>query len=91
MFFLLRISFFLLFAFSGYILGIKYNYGLYGVLIGGFLGLIAIAIESILKKVDFGAIIGGLMGISFGLLFASLFISIISSPIFLEFIADTGT
>ncbi len=73
MFLLLRISFFLLFAFSGYIIGIKYNYGLYGVLIGGFLGLIAIAIESILKKVDFGAIIGGLMGISFGLLFASLF------------------
>ncbi|MBM4136942.1 MAG: TRAM domain-containing protein [Nitrospira sp.] len=73
MFLLLRISFFLLFAFSGYILGIKYNYGLYGVLIGGFLGLIAIAIESILKNVDFGAIIGGLLGISFGLLFASLF------------------
>lgn len=73
MFLLLRISFFLLFVFSGYILGIKYNYGLYGVLIGGFLGLIAIAIESILKKVDFGAIIGGLLGISFGLLFASLF------------------
>jgi uncharacterized protein YacL len=72
MFFILRIAVLLLFAFSGYIIGIKYNYGIYGVLIGSFLGLIAIATEIIFKKIEFGAIIGGLLGISCGLLFAYL-------------------
>ncbi len=72
MFFVLRLAVFLLFAFSGYIIGIKYNYGIYGVLIGSFLGLIAIATDLIFKKVEFGAIIGGLLGISWGLLFAYL-------------------
>ncbi|MEW6215119.1 MAG: PIN domain-containing protein [Nitrospirota bacterium] len=74
MFLVLRLAVILLFAFSGYILGIKYHYGIYGVLMGGFLGLIAIAAESILKKVELGAIIGGILGISCGLLFANLLI-----------------
>lgn len=72
MFLILRLAVLLLFAFSGYIIGIKYNYGIYGVLTGSFLGLIAIATEIIFKKIDFGAIIGGLLGISCGLLFAYL-------------------
>jgi uncharacterized protein YacL len=74
MFLILRLAVLLLFAFSGYIIGIKYNYGIYGVLTGSFLGLIAIATEIIFKKIDFGAIIGGLLGISCGLLFAYLLI-----------------
>jgi uncharacterized protein YacL len=73
MFYFLRISFFMLFVFSGYILGIKYQYGIYGILIGAFLGIIAIAAESLLKKVEFWAIIGGIIGISSGLLVAGLF------------------
>jgi uncharacterized protein YacL len=74
MFLILRLAVLLLFAFSGYIIGIKYNYGIYGVLTGSFLGLIAIATEIIYKNIDFGAIIGGLLGISCGLLFAYLLI-----------------
>ncbi|MEW6676147.1 MAG: PIN domain-containing protein [Nitrospirota bacterium] len=73
MFLILRLVVFLVFAISGYILGIKYGYGIYGVLLGGFLGLIAIAGELIFKKVELGTIIGGILGISFGLLFANLF------------------
>jgi uncharacterized protein YacL len=72
MFFILRLAVLLLFTFSGYIIGTKYDYSIYGVLIGGFLGLIAIATELIFKKIEFGAIIGGLIGISCGLLFAYL-------------------
>jgi uncharacterized protein YacL len=53
-------------------IGIKYNYEIYGVLTGGVLGLIAIAAEIQLKKIELGTIIGGLLGISCGLLFAYL-------------------
>src|SRR4030043_1131404 len=59
---------------SGHILGIKYNYGIYGVLLGGLLGLFAIATEYLFKNIRIGAIIGGILGISFGLLFAQLLI-----------------
>ena len=72
MFFVLRFAVLLLFAFSGYIIGTEYNYGAYGGLIGGFLGLIAIATELIFKRIEIGAIIGGFIGISCGLLFAYL-------------------
>src|SRR4030042_1990207 len=72
MFFIIRGIVFLLFTFSGYIIGIKYSQEINGVLIGGFLGLIAIATEVILKKIEFGLIIGGLLGISCGLLFSYL-------------------
>jgi uncharacterized protein YacL len=72
MFLVLRVAVFFLFAFSGYLIGIKYNYGIYGALIGGFLGLITISTELIFKKIEVGAIIGGLLGISCGLLFAFL-------------------
>jgi uncharacterized protein YacL len=72
MFFIIRGIVFLVFTFSGYIIGIKYGQEINGVLIGGFLGLVAIAIEVILKKIEFGLIIGGLLGISCGLLFSYL-------------------
>jgi len=72
MFIILRVIVFLFFALSGYMIGIKYNYETYGVLTGGVLGLIAIAAEIQLKKIELGTIIGGLLGISCGLLFAYL-------------------
>jgi uncharacterized protein YacL len=72
MFLISRIAVFLLFTLSGYIIGITYNYGIYGVLIGGGIGLIAIATEIKVKKIEMGPIIGGLLGISCGLLFAYL-------------------
>ncbi|MEW6569566.1 MAG: PIN domain-containing protein [Nitrospirota bacterium] len=55
-------------------MGIKYNYGYYGVLIGGLLGMIANFTEMLFKKVELGSIIGGLLGISCGLLFAYLLV-----------------
>ena len=72
MFIILRVIVFLVFALSGYMIGIKYNYEIYGVLTGGVLGLIAIAAEIQLKKIELGSIIGGLFGMSCGLLFANL-------------------
>jgi len=70
----LRLAIFFIFVFSGYILGIKHNYGAYGVLLGGLLGLFAIATEYLFKNIRIGTIIGGILGISFGLLFAQLLI-----------------
>ncbi len=72
MYMILRSAIFLMFAFSGYLLGTKYNYGFYGIVIGGSVGLVAIAAEAFLKQVRIGAIIGGILGISLGLLSAHL-------------------
>ena len=72
MFLILRLIVFLLFIFSGFMIGIKYNYGIYGILLGGVFGLIAIAAEITFKRIEFGTIIGGLLGISCGLLLAYL-------------------
>ena len=68
MYMVLKSAIFLMFAFSGYILGSKYNYGLYGIILGGSFGLVALAAEAFLKQVRIGAIIGGISGISLGLL-----------------------
>jgi len=72
MYIILRVTICLLFILSGYIFGIQYNYGIQGALIGGVLGVIAIATEMFFKKLEFGTIIGGLIGISSGLLLAYL-------------------
>jgi uncharacterized protein YacL len=74
MFLVARLVVLLLFALSGYIIGLKYNYGIYGVLIGAFLGFVAIAVEIKFKKIELGSIVGGLIGLSFGLLFAYLLV-----------------
>ena len=72
MFIIIRVIVFLFFSLSGYTIGFKYNYEIYGVLTGAVLGLFAIAAEMQLKKIELGTIIGGLLGISCGLLFAYL-------------------
>lgn len=72
MFILLRIAVFLLFTFSGYLIGIRYHSWIYGLLLGGLLGCITIAAEFLFKKVKIGVIIGGILGLSCGLLFAYL-------------------
>lgn len=69
---IIRIIIFLLFILTGYIIGFKYNYGLYGILVGGLLGLTAVFTELFFKRIEIGVVIGGLMGISGGLLFAYL-------------------
>jgi uncharacterized protein YacL len=61
-----------MFAFSGYLIGTKYNYGIYGIILGGSMGFVALAVEAFLKNVRIGAIIGGILGISLGLLSADL-------------------
>jgi uncharacterized protein YacL len=73
-FLILKAVIFSLFAVAGYFIGGKYNFGLYGALIGAGLGIIAAAAEIIFRKIELGAIIGGLIGLSFGLLFAYLLI-----------------
>jgi uncharacterized protein YacL len=73
LFLIIRLLVLLLFICSGYIIGIQYSYIMYGLLIGGLLGLIAISAEVLFRKIDIGTIIGGLLGISCGLLFAYLF------------------
>jgi uncharacterized protein YacL len=69
---ILRAAIFLMFAFSGYLIGTKYNYGIYGIILGGSMGFVALAAEAFLKNVRIGAIIGGILGISLGLLLADL-------------------
>jgi uncharacterized protein YacL len=72
MFLVQRLIIIVFFTLSGYIIGIKYNYGIYGGLIGTLLGLLAVAAEIKFQKIELGSIIGGLLGISCGLLFAYL-------------------
>lgn len=72
MFYISRTIIFLLFVFSGYIIGLKYQSGLYGLIAGFLLGLLAITAEMKFKKIELGSIVGGIFGISCGLLFAYL-------------------
>jgi uncharacterized protein YacL len=74
MFLISRIVVLFLFALSGYMIGMKYHpgYEIYGMVIGAVLSSTAIAAEILLKKMEFGTIIGGLTGLSSGLLFAYL-------------------
>ena len=72
MFLIPRIIILVLFAFSGYLIGLKYNYWIHGVLAGSFLGIVAIAAEIRFKKIELGSIAGGILGLSLGLFFAHL-------------------
>ena len=72
MLFIIKLAVLALFATSGYLLGLRYGYVEYGVALGALLGIITIYADLLLKKVDFGTLIGGLIGLSSGLLFAAL-------------------
>ncbi|NWF99110.1 MAG: PIN domain-containing protein [Nitrospirae bacterium] len=61
-------------VFSGYFIGVKFNYEIYGSILGAMLGIIAVSIEIYFRKIVPGIIIGGILGISFGMLFAYLII-----------------
>jgi len=67
----LKIAVFILFSFSGYLLGSRYGYEYYGAFFGAVLGIITATSDLILKKIDFGSILGGILGIALGLLFAT--------------------
>ena len=72
MFLALRVIIILLFVFSGYIIGMKYNSGDYGLLIGGLLGFTSVTAEILFRRIELGVMIGGFIGIGCGLLFAYL-------------------
>ncbi|MCL4536050.1 MAG: PIN domain-containing protein, partial [Nitrospirae bacterium] len=67
-----RIAIVAVFIFAGYLYGLKYGFVAEGLMTGVFFGVIAIVIESRLRKVSFGSILGGLLGLSIGLIFANL-------------------
>ena len=67
-----RIAIVVVFIFAGYLYGLKYGFVAEGLMTGVFFGVIAIVIESRLRKVSFGSILGGLLGLSIGLVFANL-------------------
>jgi uncharacterized protein YacL len=69
---ILRTAILLMFVVTGYFIDAKSNNGMYGIILGGSLGLVALAAEIFLKRVRIGAIIGGILGISLGLLSADL-------------------
>ena len=63
-----------LFAFSGFLLGFRQGYELYGLVVGTAFGIITTFSDQILRKVDFGTLVGGLIGLASGLFFATLFL-----------------
>jgi uncharacterized protein YacL len=69
---ILKLAVLSLFSFSGYLLGLKYGYEIYGVMFALVLGIITVYSDHIFRGVDFGTIAGGIIGIGLGLLFASL-------------------
>ncbi len=71
---LLRLAVVGLFAAAGYVLGLNYGYGGYGVFPGLLLGLITVYSDRLLRKVNFGTLFGGIAGLAAGLLFANLFL-----------------
>ncbi|MBA4349260.1 MAG: PIN domain nuclease [Thermodesulfovibrio sp.] len=50
----------------------KYGSTLYGVIAGLFFGIFSVLVESRLKRISFGSILGGLLGLGIGLLYANL-------------------
>ncbi len=72
MFLIIKFAVLALFTISGYLLGLRYGHMEYGVAIGALLGIITMYSDVILRKVDFGALICGLIGLASGLLFAAL-------------------
>jgi uncharacterized protein YacL len=69
---ILKFAVLALFGVSGYLLGLKYGDGFYGTIFGILLGITTSYADELLKKVNFGTIVGGIIGIASGLLFANL-------------------
>jgi uncharacterized protein YacL len=67
-----RVIFFLIFVAVGYIIGMREEASLQGILWGAGVGAIALILEYVLTMVGFGTVIGGMAGLSLGLLFAKL-------------------
>jgi uncharacterized protein YacL len=71
---LLRVAVLALFAVAGYLLGLDFGYGGYGVFPGVLLGALTVSSDRLLEKVNFGTLFGGIIGLASGLFFANLFL-----------------
>ncbi|MFN3395228.1 MAG: PIN/TRAM domain-containing protein [Thermodesulfovibrionales bacterium] len=71
---LLRILIMALFIVTGYLIGSRYDSSMIGLIAGAACGLGAIAIEVLLKNLQIGRVIGGLVGLLTGIIFANLLI-----------------
>jgi uncharacterized protein YacL len=69
-----KIGVLVLFAVSGFFLGHQQGYGQYGLIFGIIFGIVTTFSDQILRKVDFGTLVGGLIGLASGLFFATLFL-----------------
>jgi uncharacterized protein YacL len=69
-----RVCVFLLFAACGYFLGNRYGFGYHGIIFGSLCGVFTAFSDRILKKVNVGTIIGGIVGLAAGVLFSELFL-----------------
>ena len=67
-----KVAVFFLFSVAGYLIGLQYGYGISGIVCGVILGITTTYADSVLKKVNFGTIIGGIIGLGSGLIFAAL-------------------
>jgi uncharacterized protein YacL len=74
MVFFIRILFVAIFFVTGYVYGLKNNIAWQGAVAGLFLGAVFIIMETRLKHVSFGAVLGGLVGLGMGILTAHLMI-----------------
>jgi len=74
MFLLLKLAVLALFAVCGYFWGLNYGFENYGTILGIFFGIIATFLDNLLRKVNMGTIVGGIIGIALGLFFATLFL-----------------
>ncbi|MBI3592283.1 MAG: hypothetical protein HY099_02170, partial [Nitrospirae bacterium] len=61
-----------IFVLSGFLYGLKYGLIFQGISAGLLLGILSIFVESRLRGVSFGSILGGLVGLGTGLLFSNL-------------------
>lgn len=74
MLWIMRGSVLALFAAAGFGLGLQYGAPYHGALLGSLLGLLTVSSDRLLRKADFGTLLGGLIGLAAGLLFAVLFL-----------------
>lgn len=77
----------IIFLFAGYMYGIKYEAVNTGLIAGLLFGFIAVFVESKLKKVPFGSVLGGLLGLSIGIIFANLLLLPLRYAIYAEVMA----
>ncbi len=71
----------IVFSAAGFFLGQNYGHPLAGLAAGIVLGLATLLVESLLKKLSLGTIIGGFIGLAAGILFADLLLVPLSKVI----------